>query len=79
MSLASALSAGPPPDPRRKCGLATWIGSLPDTDRAAAQAAVDSDTWGTQALHRAFVVAGFGQTSNVITRHRNGACACESR
>lgn len=76
MGLAQTLKAGPEVDPRRHCGLADWIATLPGDEADAAGQMLNDPAWTQSALHRAFVREGYQQTLNVVAKHRNRLCAC---
>lgn len=78
MSLKDALEKKPT-DPRRRCGVKSWLDTLPADEQVFAAQLLDDDRRTTTYIHDAFVAEGFALQSNVVRMHRNGRCSCESR
>lgn len=81
MSLATAISQGPPPDARRYCAAGAWVHELNSEDRAAYdQAALSARAreggWDTSKLWRVMVAEGFPMQRDNLRRHLSGECSC---
>lgn len=80
MGLTALRQSGPPRDPRSSCGIAKWLNTLSDDDRADAVAMIDGDDWPTATLHRALKdddEAHYPLLSDKpLSAHRNGSCHC---
>jgi len=75
MSLKEALEKKPA-DPRRRCGVKSWIDTLP-TDEQEAAALLLASSRRTTDVHDAFTGEGYPLQYVATLRHRNGRCSCE--
>lgn len=63
--------------PGTQCAIARLVTGLDDDDRAALQAAFDSDKVTSSTIARALVEMGFKIAPNTVSRHRRGDCRCD--
>lgn len=80
-AIATAASAPPPRDPRRKCGVADWMATLDDVDRDALnellRQAKDRDSeWNMAKVHAVCKDAGLTLRYNALSSHDGNRCAC---
>lgn len=77
MALVDAFKAGPRVDPRRRCGVVDWIGTLDGEEYdAAVQMLANAREWPAMSLEPIFRAEGCPVGRNVIDRHRRQECAC---
>jgi hypothetical protein len=73
MSLAERLST--PPKAVAKCGFASWMNTLAETDRKAVWAACDNiQGWSIGALVEVLAADGCPVAENRVRDHRFGRC-----
>lgn len=78
-TLSLAAKAGPPADPRRRCGVCDWVATLDDEDHATlddlmTKALDRSSGWTVSAVHEIARAAGLTLQLPRFTDHVKRAC-----
>lgn len=73
MSLASKLENYAP---SKKCSTNSWLVTLSEEDRQAAQEALADENWSTLSLHKILRSEGYPLNADTLRKHRKGECAC---
>lgn len=61
---------------QRPCGVAVWIGTLPEEERQAVEEALGHPDWETRALTAVLKEYGMTYSEPSLRRHRRGECPC---